>query len=130
MLPGMNPTEAAEAALAAGRAHNDPAIWITRLPDAAVVSRARALEAEGPQGRPLWGVPFAVKDTIDMIRRPVAGWFEWHQPTQSRRSEVAWPEPADSTRSGVSGSARQEPSSPTRTERSALARAASDTCRP
>ncbi len=70
MLPGMNPTEAAEAALAADRAHGDPAIWITRLPDAAVVSRARELETEGPQGRPLWGVPFAVKDTIDIAGLP------------------------------------------------------------
>jgi allophanate hydrolase len=70
MLPGMNPTEAAEAALAADRAHDDPAIWITRLPDAAVFSRARELEAEGPQGRPLWGVPFAVKDSIDVAGLP------------------------------------------------------------
>jgi allophanate hydrolase len=66
MILGMNPTKAAEAALAADRAHDDAAIWITRLPDAAVFSRARALEAEGPQGRPLWGVPFAVKDNIDV----------------------------------------------------------------
>ncbi len=70
MLPGMNPTEAAEAALAADHAHDDPAIWITRLPDADILARARALEAEGPQGRPLWGVPFAVKDSIDVAGLP------------------------------------------------------------
>ncbi len=46
----MTPIEAAEHALAADRAHDDPAIWITRLPDAEVLARARALEAEGPQG--------------------------------------------------------------------------------
>jgi allophanate hydrolase len=66
----MNPTEAAEAALAADRAHDDPAIWITRLPDADVLARVRTLEAEGPQGRPLWGMPFAVKDTIDIAGLP------------------------------------------------------------
>jgi len=66
----MKPTEAAEAALAADRAHDDPAIWITRLPDAGVLLRARELEAEGPLGRPLWGVPFAVKDTIDVAGLP------------------------------------------------------------
>jgi allophanate hydrolase len=70
MIVGMNPTEAAEAALAADRAHDDAAIWITRLPDAAVLSRARALEAEGPQNRALWGVPFAVKDNIDVAGLP------------------------------------------------------------
>jgi allophanate hydrolase len=70
MLPGMNPTEAAETALAADRSHNDPAIWITRVPDADVLARARALQTEGPQDRPLWGVPFAVKDTIDVAGLP------------------------------------------------------------
>ena len=70
MLPGMNPTEAAEAALAADHAHDDPAIWITRLPDADILARARVLEAEGPHGRPLWGVPFAVKDSIDVAGLP------------------------------------------------------------
>jgi allophanate hydrolase len=70
MIVDMNPTDAAHAALAADRAHDDPAIWITRLPDAVVLARARALEAEGPQNRPLWGVPFAVKDNIDIAGLP------------------------------------------------------------
>ena len=64
------PVAAAEAALAADHAHGDAAIWITRLEDAAVLDRARALEAEGPRGRALWGVPFAVKDNIDIAGMP------------------------------------------------------------
>jgi allophanate hydrolase len=60
----------AEAAIAADRAHADPALWIFRRPDEAVLSDARALEAEGPCGRPLWGVPFAVKDNIDVAGMP------------------------------------------------------------
>jgi allophanate hydrolase len=60
------PVAAAEAALAADRAHDDAALWITRLDDAVVLERAAALEAEGQRGRPLWGVPFAVKDNIDV----------------------------------------------------------------
>ena len=66
----MTPLKMAQAALAADRAHADPAIWITRLPDDAILQRARALQAEGPRGRPLWGVPFAVKDNIEAAGMP------------------------------------------------------------
>jgi allophanate hydrolase len=66
----VTPVEAAEGALAADRAHGDPAIWITRLPNEAILSRARELETEGRQGRRFWGVPFAVKDNIDIAGLP------------------------------------------------------------
>jgi allophanate hydrolase len=64
------PLATAEAALAADRSHADPALWIARVPDEAVLDRARSLQAEGPQGRPFWGVPFAVKDNIDVAGMP------------------------------------------------------------
>ncbi len=60
------PLAAAQAALAADRAYADPALWIARLPDEAVLARAAALDAEKQNGRPLWGVPFAVKDNMDV----------------------------------------------------------------
>ncbi len=60
----------AEAALAADRAYADPALWITRLPDAAVLERARVLTDEGQRNRPLWGMPFAVKDNLDVAGLP------------------------------------------------------------
>ena len=67
---GPSPVAAARAALAADAAHADPALWISRVPDAAILARAATLEAEGAQGRALWGVPFAVKDNIDAAGLP------------------------------------------------------------
>jgi allophanate hydrolase len=65
-----SPLAAARATLDADRAHGDLAIWIARLPDDAILARAEMLEAEGRRGRPLWGVPFAVKDNIDAAGLP------------------------------------------------------------
>jgi allophanate hydrolase len=64
------PLAAAEASFVADRKAADPAIWITRVPDAAVLDRARQLEREGPMGRPLWGLTVAVKDNIDVAGLP------------------------------------------------------------
>jgi allophanate hydrolase len=64
------PLAAAEAALAADRAAADPAIWITRLPDAEILAQARVLEDEGRRGRALWGLTFSVKDNIDVSGLP------------------------------------------------------------
>jgi allophanate hydrolase len=66
----MTPVAAAQAAIAADHAHADPAIWITRVADAALLQRARELEAEGPLGRALWGVMVAVKDNLDVAGLP------------------------------------------------------------
>jgi allophanate hydrolase len=62
----LTPVRMAAAALSADRTHADPAIWISRRSDQAVMADAHALEAQGPRDRPLWGVPFAVKDNIDV----------------------------------------------------------------
>jgi len=48
-------------------AGSDPAAWISRLCDEHLRGLARALMAEGGlETRPLWGIPFAVKDNIDV----------------------------------------------------------------
>jgi allophanate hydrolase len=64
------PVAAARAALDRIEAWDDPALFITRVPPEAVLDEARRLEAEGPMGRPLHGIPFVVKDNIDVAGLP------------------------------------------------------------
>src|SRR5690349_16296049 len=52
------------------RAHGDDAIFITLRDEAAAIADAKALEARGPEGLPLFGVPFAVKDNINVAGLP------------------------------------------------------------
>ena len=52
------------------RAHNDPAVFITLREEAEVLAEARALGAAGKSDLPLYGVPVAVKDNIDVAGMP------------------------------------------------------------
>ncbi|MEW6444555.1 MAG: allophanate hydrolase [Pseudomonadota bacterium] len=45
-------------------------IWIERLPREAVLDYARALEGKDPAVLPLYGIPFAIKDNIDLEGMP------------------------------------------------------------
>ncbi len=47
-------------------AYPDPAVWISRVPRASLLARAAALDPAQRDQMPLWGVPFAVKDNIDV----------------------------------------------------------------
>ena len=44
--------------------------WIHVLPREELRARAQALMDAGPEGKPLWGIPFAVKDNIDLAGTP------------------------------------------------------------
>jgi allophanate hydrolase len=51
-------------------AHGDDAVWIRRLSREEMQAHARRVEARGPAGQPLYGVPFALKDNIDLAGVP------------------------------------------------------------
>jgi allophanate hydrolase len=67
-------------------AGDDPLrIWITRLTREQLLGYARALEARDPASLPLYGIPFAIKDNIDLAGVPTtAGCPEYaYTPQQS-----------------------------------------------
>jgi len=67
----LTPTRLARDVLAATADGDRLHAWIHRLPDERVTARARALEAnKDARVLPLYGVPFAVKDNIDVTGIP------------------------------------------------------------
>src|SRR4030066_1698239 len=60
-------------------------IWITRLTREQLLCYARALEARDPASLPLYGIPFAIKDNIDLAGVPTTAGCPEHAytPTQS-----------------------------------------------
>jgi allophanate hydrolase len=66
----LSPVEVATEALHRIAAYPDPAVWIARVPDDAVMARANELAQIDPKSLPLYGIPFAVKDNIDCAGLP------------------------------------------------------------
>jgi len=52
------------------RAYDDPAIFITLRDEPEALAEARDLMNAGPEGKPLYGVPVAIKDNIDVAGLP------------------------------------------------------------
>ncbi len=69
---GLTPLDLVETVIARRTASNDPAIFITPTPDEDLRAAARGLMARAPEPNslPLWGVPFGVKDNIDVAGLP------------------------------------------------------------
>ncbi len=51
-------------------ARGDDHVWTYLVPRATVLRAAVELEAAGHDGRPLWGIPFSVKDCNDIVGLP------------------------------------------------------------
>jgi allophanate hydrolase len=62
--------ETIEATYARIVAHDDAALFITLRPKQDALAIAAALQAAGSTGKPLFGVPFVVKDNIDVAGLP------------------------------------------------------------
>jgi len=67
-----SPVQVIEQLLSARAAQPDRREWITRLPSASVRERARELSSRAPDSLPLYGIPFAVKDNIDLESVPTS----------------------------------------------------------
>jgi allophanate hydrolase len=63
---GASPEETVARSYARIRAHNDPAIFITLRDEKEALVEARTIAAMADPSLPLFGVPFAVKDNIDI----------------------------------------------------------------
>ncbi len=66
----LTPTRLVEALLPALEADDTRHVWIARLDRAALLAYAKALEGRDPATLPLYGVPFAIKDNIDLAGVP------------------------------------------------------------
>jgi allophanate hydrolase len=66
----LSPVETVERTFARLAAHDDPAVFISLRAPAEVIAEARALMEAGHADLPLYGVPFAVKDNIDVKGLP------------------------------------------------------------
>ncbi len=65
--------------------HNDPALFIAIRPKPETLAIAERLQASGPEDKALWGIPFVVKDNIDVAGLPTTAACPAfaHQPAKS-----------------------------------------------
>ena len=66
----LRPSEVIETVLQRIAARGNDAVWICRVPETSLRQRARTLDGMAPNRLPLFGVPFSVKDNIDVAGLP------------------------------------------------------------
>ncbi len=64
------PRQTVEEVMARIARHADNPIWIARVDEAALFARTAQLETQDPATLPLYGIPFAIKDNIDLAGLP------------------------------------------------------------
>ncbi|MEM8501666.1 MAG: allophanate hydrolase [Cyanobacteria bacterium P01_D01_bin.1] len=72
MTSQLSPKDVVEAIIAELAARGDDGIWIYKLPKAELRLRALSLEKSADKTLPLWGIPFSVKDCIDVAGLPTS----------------------------------------------------------
>lgn len=66
----LRPLEVVEGVLERIARRGNDKVWIHKVPHAALTEQARRLEDQSPDRLPLYGVPFAIKDNIDLAGHP------------------------------------------------------------
>src|SRR5262249_42510674 len=66
----LTPSRIVEAVFERIAAAGDDSVWIAKVPREAALVRAQQLEARGDRDLPLYGIPFAIKDNIDVVGMP------------------------------------------------------------
>ncbi len=66
----LKPVGVVESVLARIAARGDDKVWIHRLPDHELLAQAHRLEGESPDSLALYGLPFSIKDNIDLAGHP------------------------------------------------------------
>jgi allophanate hydrolase len=67
---GLRPSQLVAAILERIARRGDDKVWISRISDEALKARAAELERVEPSSLPLYGIPFAIKDNIDLAGQP------------------------------------------------------------